>query len=384
MHCIVLNHHLSTKIGRGQVVNKLQQAALRHDDVKHRYELLQKAISSNQTKDRSIVEDISKIRGEVGMNEQDLSSAQQLESQTKIRIETIEHEISMERSRHVDAVSNLESKATELTETSAKTSQSIEEKKAMMEAKKDELRKIWEKCTALRKSEGHDVFPEPKWGMEQAPTLDVARVRVRVGTEENDLNGKKVECDSLRKDVADFDALVASNTTKAAEKRTEAEALSKDAEKVQVEEALRKTNIVKAVDEADLECQEVDRLRESIKELTEAQEKNTSDLKIKLENEESNISVMEAEIANTLDELAVVEKQTAEHKEHGDGEKSKVSKDIADVKKTADLVKVRISMHSSQVHYFISIAHMTCFASLLHILYSTGCIRTCSEECQRL
>ena len=90
------------------------------------------------------------------MNEQDLMSAQQMESQTKLRVETIEHEMSMERTRHTDAVVDLETKATEMDEAKVSTAQSIEDKKAMIETKKAELRKIWEKCTELRKSEGHD------------------------------------------------------------------------------------------------------------------------------------------------------------------------------------------------------------------------------------
>ncbi len=76
-------------------------------------------------------------------NETDLSSAQQMESQTKLRVETIDHEINMERTRHAEAVAVLEAKTKESDETKAKTIESIDEKKAMVEAKKDELAKIW-------------------------------------------------------------------------------------------------------------------------------------------------------------------------------------------------------------------------------------------------
>ena len=41
-------------------------------------------------------------------NEAELSSAQQMESQTKLRVETIEHEMSMEAARHTEAVAALE------------------------------------------------------------------------------------------------------------------------------------------------------------------------------------------------------------------------------------------------------------------------------------
>jgi hypothetical protein len=62
----------------------------------------------------------------------------------------------LERTRHADAVVNLEFKSKELDELKGKTTQSIVDKTAMIETKKSELRKIWEKCTELRKSESHD------------------------------------------------------------------------------------------------------------------------------------------------------------------------------------------------------------------------------------
>ena len=141
---------------KGQGHSKLQSATLRRDDAKHRRDLLLKAIQSNTTKGRSIAEDISKLRGEISTNEQDLMAAQQMESQTKLRVETIEHEMNMERTRHEDAVVGFETKANEMDEAKVKIAQSMEEKKAMIETKKAELKKIWEKCTELRKSEGHD------------------------------------------------------------------------------------------------------------------------------------------------------------------------------------------------------------------------------------
>lgn len=315
---------------------------IRRDDAQHRHDLMAKAIQTNSEKERSIADEISKVQAEFDMIQQDLSAAQQMESQTKMRVEAIENEASAERSRHADFVSDLETKSRELNEAKVKTSQSSQEKKALIEAKKAELRSIWNKCTELRKSEGHDVFPEPKWGEENAPSLDVARVRVRVTKEEEEFNAKQSECESLRKDMTDLDTLIGSNTTKAAEKRTEAEALSKDAEKVNAEEAQRKADIAKAVKEADLECQEVTKLRESIKDLTNTQEKNASDLKLKLDNEESNISAMEAEIASTLTELESVEKMTTDHKGRMEVEQAKVEKEIDAAKKTSEIIKVSV------------------------------------------
>ena len=101
----------------------------------------------------------------------------------------------------------------------------------------------------------HSVFSEPNWGIEQAPSLDVARVIVRVKGEQATLDAKKSELEALRKDVSDLDGLIVSNTSKAAKKRAEAEALQKEAEKTRAEEALRKAEIDKAVESANIECQ---------------------------------------------------------------------------------------------------------------------------------
>jgi hypothetical protein len=154
---IALNETVTRlNFAKGQEMSKLKSAILRRDDVKHRRDLLQQVINANTAKGRTIAEETSKIRTEIGMSEQDLSAAQQMESQTKLRVETIEHEVMLDRTRHADAVFNLEIRSKELDELKDKTTHSIADKKAMIETKKSELRKIWEKCTELRKSEGHD------------------------------------------------------------------------------------------------------------------------------------------------------------------------------------------------------------------------------------
>lgn len=66
-----------------------------------------------------------------------------MESQTKLRVETIEHEMNMEMSRHLEAVAVLEAKAKECDEANAKSVEMIDEKRAMIEAKREELAKIW-------------------------------------------------------------------------------------------------------------------------------------------------------------------------------------------------------------------------------------------------
>lgn len=183
------------------------------------------------------------------------------------------------------------------------------------------------------------AFPEPKWGFEQPPSLDVARIRVRVNSEEADLSAMKSKRDTLRQEGADFDALIESNAVDAAENRAKAESLQTKAEKVLTAESVRKTEIAEAVEAAELECQEVEKLRNSIKDLTVAQEKDAADMKLQLENDEQSVSAMEAEIARSIDELALIKTQCAEHKEKVTVTHNKLHKEIAGAKTTADMVK---------------------------------------------
>lgn len=83
----------------------------------------------------------------------------------------------------------------------------------------------------------------------------MARVQLRVSNEESALDAKKSELESLRKDVSDLNDSIADNTSKAVEKRNEAEALRTEAENTRAQESVRKADIAKAVEAANIECQ---------------------------------------------------------------------------------------------------------------------------------
>ena len=278
-----------------------------------------------------------------------------MESQTKLRVETIEHEVEMERNRHKENMANLESKSKELDASKSKTLESIEEKKTMIDAKKAELRKVWNKCGDIRRAEGHDVPFEPKWGVDQIPSLDVARIRLRVNAKEEDLRMKKAEMDKLRNDVEDLEALICSNKSEIAEKREQAKTIVQQAEKDRANEALRKEKIQNAVEEANLEVLEVENLRQSIKELTVTQEKNSDDLKLRQNEQEKNMSSMEEEIESALAELAALEKRTAELKEHDAKRKEQTIKEAGDAKKLADIIKSAYERAQKEANDFASV-----------------------------
>ncbi len=173
--------------------------------------------------------------------------------------------------------------------------------------------------------------------------------------EEADLNARKKERDQLRLDIADLDAQVSTNTTTASEKRAETDILQKYAEKTNAEESIRKSKISNAVEDADRECQEVEKLRDSILDLTVMQEKDATDLKMKLTSEESRIAAMDAEIANIMEEVSSIEIRRLEHKEQENATKVKLQKEVAAAKKMADVIKSAFEHAQRQANRFSSL-----------------------------
>lgn len=269
----------------------------------------------------------------------DLSSAQKMESQTKLRAETIEHEILMERKRHEETLTNFKIKSQEIERSKATTVESIQEKKALVEGKKAQLSKVWNQCYEIRKAEGHYTPEEPQWGVDQVPSLDVSRIRLRVNAEEENLNLKKTEKDKLKGRVEDAKARIQSNREETAEKHEQAASICKSAERNRSTEVLRKENIQKAIAEADLEFLEVERLRKSIKELTATQEKSAEDLKSKQYVHEKSLASLEVEISKTLAAITEMEETVAKFKDNCAKREEKAALEIEAAKKHSDLVR---------------------------------------------
>jgi chromosome segregation ATPase len=162
----------------------------------------------------------------------------------------------------------------------------------------------------------------------------------------------KSKLDTLRREVSDFDALIESNAVDAAEYRAKAKSLQMNAEMIFTNESVRKTEIAEAVETAELECQEVEKLRNSIKDLTLAQEKDAADMKLQLENDKQSVSAMEAEIARSIDELALIKTQCAEHKEKVNVTHSKLHKETAGAKRTAYIVKTAYERALTNINNF--------------------------------
>jgi len=334
-------NEIDTKLNfkKGQMMSKLNAANVRRDDAKHRYDLLSKAIQTIQHKERAMKDELSRIRSETTGNEHDLSSAQQIESQTKLRVQTIEHEVELEQSRHVDAVADLEAKHTEMTSSKSKGLTSVEEKKAAIAAKKEELRKMWEKSSQIRKAEGHEVLPEPRWGVDQAPSLDVARISVRVNAQEEELRLSKSEKENLHYIIVELEERRTLQKEKAVTKRGETSDLLKGIQKEREEDERFSKQLDEIVEKADVECKEVSKLHESIKDLSAEHEKNSDEMKLLLDKNEGDISAMEAKIEYIDREIFALEESDMKRKEKEGDMMAKIDKDIAEAQKKSEVVQ---------------------------------------------
>jgi hypothetical protein len=172
---------------------------------------------------------------------------------------------------------------------------------------------------------------------------------------EVELHSKKAQSGTLRKNAADLDSLIDFNATKAAEKRAEAHSMAKECEKIRAEEVLRREAITKAVSKADLQCQEEQKLRESIAELKEKREIHTAEVKQTLDGKESNISAMEVEIISAIDELSFVEKESAKHKARVSVARKMMLDEVASAKVVADLVKAAFERAQKAASDFTSL-----------------------------
>ena len=260
--------------------------------------------------------------------------------------------MNMETSRHTEAVAVLEAKVKEINDSKNKALESIDEKKAMIEAKKEELGKIWAKCNELREAEGHEVPPLPNWGVDHAQSLDIARIQVRVNAEEDDLRVKKIERETLAAEIADLDSRTAANQAEASKLSDDTENMLKATVDGRALEDKRKEAVEEAIAEADAECKEVEALRQSIKDLTASQEKNTEELKQMIDTKEGNLSSLEKDIESILVELESIETRTKETESLQEANHAKFSKELREAKERRDLIETAFKRAQTRAEDF--------------------------------
>lgn len=179
----------------------------------------------------------------------------------------------------------------------------------------------------------------PNWGVDHAPSLEVARIRARVNAEEDELRAKKTEHETLANDIADLERRAEANQTESAKFQADTEALMKATAEGCAAEDKRKEEVKKAIDEADAECKEVEGLRQSITDLTSTQEQNAIELKQMVDQKDGNLSELQKSIDSSIAELESIESRTKEAEFRQKAKRVELAKELAKARETKVIIE---------------------------------------------
>ena len=196
-----------------------------------------------------------------------------------------------------------------------------------------------QKCNEIRKSEGHEVLPLPKWGVDLAASLEVARIRARVDAEEDELRAKKIEHETLASDIADLERRAEANQTECAKLQVDTDALIKETAEGRAAEDKRKEEVKKAIEQADAECKEVEDLRQSIKDLTSTQEQNAVQLKQMVDQKDGDLTELQRGIDTSLAELESIESRTKEADSRQKEKRAELAKELTKARETKVIIE---------------------------------------------
>lgn len=192
----------------------------------------------------------------------------------------------------------------------------------------------------------------PNWGTDHALSLDVARIRVRVNLEEDELRAKETEREKLSIDVVELDKVFEANESEASKIRSDAEVLLKATHEGRSLEDQRKEDMMKAVHEADCECKEVESLLQSVKDLSATQEKNAIELKQLLDKKDNNLSDLQKNIERTLADLKSFESRTNVAQSHQKAKQAQFAKELQNAKETKEIIEKAFRLAQARAEDF--------------------------------
>lgn len=182
-------------------------------------------------------------------------------------------------------------------------------------------------------------MPIPKWGIDTVQSLDVARIRARVCAEEEKLRIEKVRRDTLIADISKSESLAEIDETQASKLRSDAKALTKATAEGRVVEEQRKEAIKKAVEETASERQEVEALRQSIKDLSVTRAKNAEDLKQLLDKKDGRLSELKKSIESMEKSIESIRSRTKEAESRQKEKQAEFAKELANARREKDIIE---------------------------------------------
>lgn len=137
--------------------HKSKQLELDLEDAKYRETLLIKSIQSAKVKKQELVDEASRMRSELSILENDLTNVQQIEIQTKIRLEQRRSDAETEKSRHEEVRALYEKKMKKNEGAKSELEQKLQALTIDCDKSTQLLDAEWKKCVEIQKVEGHTI-----------------------------------------------------------------------------------------------------------------------------------------------------------------------------------------------------------------------------------
>jgi len=193
----------------------------------------------------------------------------------------------------------------------------------------------------------------PNWGVDDAPSMNIAHIRLHVNAKDDELHVKKNELKTLIAEFDDLDSRSRANNSEASKLQDNAKAMTKMTLEGRVVEDQRKEDIKKAIDDADIELKEVNGLRRTIQHLIGTQENNAHDLNTVIDQKRGALTSLQTHVESILLELKSVKDRTKEAESLRETKRAEFTKELSDANHTKKIIESAFKRAQASAEDFI-------------------------------
>lgn len=284
-----------------QAGDNLKSIQMKRDDAVRQEDIILKAMQGNINKARVLVEEVLKMHSNTVGLEHDLSTAQQMETSTKFRVDVISQELLNEKKRFKASKDEWENKINDAKAKKSASLNKIQTIRVDVDIRKQLLRETWLKCIQYQEEEGQE---KSNLVDEKSPTLDVSSIRRALEHEESKLREVNMARNSHQKHIEDSQKLRKENQQKESEIRSFTTNLNKEVSNQTETEQKRKSECLDLLKEVEAEHNGVHKLQQSLEELTDRRKKIVVE-------KENNLALVEKQSLDKSNVLASIERDLA-------------------------------------------------------------------------
>jgi len=245
--------------------DSIQAVELKFEDARHREELHLKSIHTNKSKSRELSERIATDRSRRLGYEQELFDAQQIESATKLRVDSIEEEANSENERSAEMEQNGQMRLVGCLNEQEEIAKDICTEGINIEVLKEQLEKTKQIYLCYMKEEGQEVF-EGDWSRS-----DLTKVQFKVETEERELLRNESQINDLNVNINSLEDECDDKLAQEADTRQKITNIQDELKQAASSEEIRRKNHIKLIDEIGQDRKIVSQLQKSVEEILESQ-----------------------------------------------------------------------------------------------------------------